>query len=74
MEPKFKIGDRVKSRHPLCGETLTGTVTIVRGGSSFGDLVLSNTYRVLWDNGDEGEAVRESYLCLLTRKEAQDGV
>ena len=66
MEHKFKIGDRVKTRYQLCGEILTGTVTMVHGGSSFGDLVLSNTYRVLWDNGDEGEAVRESYLCLLT--------
>lgn len=66
MEPKFKIGDRVKTRHPLCGEILTGTVTMVRAGSSFGDLVLSSTYSVLWDNGDEGEAVMESYLHLLT--------
>lgn len=66
MEHKFKIGDRVKTRYQLCGEILTGTVTMVRAGSSFGDLVLSNTYRVLWDNGDEGEAVMESYLCLLT--------
>jgi len=66
LEPKFKIGDRVKSRHQLCGEILTGTVTMVRAGLSYGDLALSSTYRVLWDNGDEGEAVMESYLHLLT--------
>ena len=62
MEPKFKIGDRVKTRHSLCGEILTGTVTLARAGLSYGDLALSSTYRVLWDDGDEGEAVRENDL------------